>query len=389
MNRKVGLKLTILLFSFYQMSMLGIPIILTDIAKGFPDYSFATIQLLATVPDLVIMLTSLFTGFLFSRISKKSISLCSCIFFIIAGIGGCFIHKTFEVLLLWSIFIGIGIGLLLPTVVAIINENYEGIDKIHMLGLQNMFVSLGAIICTLLFGWFSTYSNWNISYLLYSSVFLVFIFILIFIPKTKLVKKKKQKISISLVLKYSMLALLFFSVYNAIPVNLSSYLNDLGFSNTLLTSIGTCILLLGSVISGYFFDRIFKKFYKKTMLLGFLCLGCGLCMLIIVNNIYIVMIGLLISGMGLSIVMASCTNNIMEKEKIEVANLSIAIMMAASDGGGFVTSGYTYIEMILFSTHSTKNIFIICISILLICCIITIILKLIKRNEKIINDKAA
>ena len=63
--------------------------------------------------------------------------------------------------------------------------------------------------------------------------------------------------------------------------------------------------------------------------------------------------------------MASCTNIIMSKESIEAANISIALMMAASDGGGFVTSGYSYIEMIIFDTHSAKNIFITCIIILL------------------------
>ncbi len=68
---------------------------------------------------------------------------------------------------------------------------------------------------------------------------------------------------------------------------------------------------------------------------------------------------------------------------IEAANISIASMMAASDGDGVVTSGHSYIETIIFDTHSAKNIFIIRITILLMLGIGNAVLNLRKAEHSL------
>lgn len=363
-----GLKFTLLFFRFYQMSMLGIPVILSEVSKEFPSCSLSLIQLIATLPDIFIMIFSLCAGLLFVKVTKKKIMLASCLIFILSGCIGALFPASYLNLVLCSVLLGSAIGLLIPSVIGVINDCFKGQEKTKMIGNQNMAVSVGAIICTLFFGIVSSRYSWNLCYLFYAAALFVLVLILLFVPSEQKKDKQKKNININrkLVTFYSVLTLLFFSVYNAIPVNFSIYMNQLGITDTVLISIGSCLLLVGSTFSGWIFYHVYQRLYKTTILLGLLCLMLGLLVLAFSNNVILIFSGLVIAGMSLSFVMAASTNQILAKERSEAAELSVAVMMAASDGGGFLSNLYPLITGVFFPTFSIKQVYIVCFFLLLL-----------------------
>lgn len=350
------------------MSMLGIPVILSEVSKEFPSCSLSLIQLIATLPDIFIMIFSLCAGLLFVKVTKKKIMLASCLIFIFSGCIGALFPASYLNLVLCSVLLGSAIGLLIPSVIGVINDCFKGKEKTKMIGNQNMAVSVGAIICTLFFGIVSSKYSWNLCYLFYAGAFFVLVLILLFVPSEQKKAKQKRNIYINrkLVAFYSVLTLLFFSVYNAIPVNLSIYMSQLGITDTVLISIGSCLLLVGSTFSGWIFYHVYQRLYKTTIMLGLLCLMLGLLVLAFSNNVILSFSGLVIAGMSLSFVMAASTNQILAKERSEAAELSVAVMMAASDGGGFLSSLYPLITGLFFPTFSIKQVYIVCFFLLLL-----------------------
>lgn len=352
-NKKYTSMIAIICISFLQMSMMGLSVILQDISKAFPDVSQTWIQFLATLPDLFIMISVLLCGKLLAYMHKKKILLVSCILFGICGIGGYMFHSTFRMLLLWSSILGIAIGSMMPTVIALINEQYIGEQREVMLGYQNSAIGFGGLFITL-FASILAFYHWYGIYLLY----LWGLFCLIFImklPNKKAAFTQKQKQNIQpqdwkWICLYSSIVFIFFSLYNAISTNVSMYLHAIGKQETFYSSLVIAMLLLGSLLSGLCYGKLTNIIRHTRMLFGFALLILGLVCMISTYQFPIILIGAFVAGSSLSIVMATATSYLSIKTSSQMA---IAIMLACSDLGGFLS--FLFIEIANMFTLNMQN----------------------------------
>lgn len=355
MKYKTGLKVTLLYYSCLQMSMLALATVLPEIRNTFPQYSYGRIQAAVTLPDLLVMLTAIPVGKILGKYSKKKLLIVSCSLFILIGWGGFFFHQYFWQIHLWSALLGIAIGILIPTVNSIINEEFEGKEKSQMIGSQNASVSWGAILVLISSG-IITAKNWDRIYLIYLLALPAFVFILVFMPSKrknnaqKRITKRKWKS----VFFMSFITFVFFSVYNAISANMSMYLEERQIYGSGSISFFIALLLLGSALTGMLYDKIYSRIKNAVIDLGLLLLVGGLVILSLTQQLFFICLGILLAGTSLSIVMAGGTMRLYETEPKEYADLSVAVMMAASDGGGFCSFIYTYMSQVIFMTNKVS-----------------------------------
>jgi len=375
MSSKHLIKTSILLFSLLQLGVMVISPNLASIAQELPNNSITTIQLLATFPDIVIVITSLICGRLLSWISQKRLALLSCFLFVVVAIGGYLFHTDLVVLFLWSTLLGIAIGILMPVAIAMINQEFIGAQKTKLIGLQNTFVGLGAVIL-LIIGGMSSLIEWYYSYLAYLLILPALIFILFYIKNVRPEKPEssiRKKPTYALVLYYSIVVFIFFSLYNALPINISMLLVEKGISGNINATILVIALMLGSSLSGVLFNYLLVIFKHNTLKLGFILLLIGSLLIATTHQLYLMVIGMFVAGSSLSVVMAYATMTISKRENKQVVNGSIAIMLAASDCGGFFTSFYTNIYLNIYKTTSFSKILLMISLITLISLFILII----------------
>lgn len=355
-----SLKAILLLVSFYQMGMLAFSVILQEIADAFSKEPYGKIQAVVTLPDLFIMFTSIPVGFMLLKYPKKRMLQLSCLLFFTVGIGGIFFHSSLLQISIWAVFLGTAIGILIPVVLAVIHEWFCGIELQKMLGRQNAAVAWGGIAVVVGTGIIAA-KKWYYVYTVFIPAVLCLIGVSKWVPYSRPGVDSPaagvNRMNLKRVTGYSVIVMIFFSIYNAIPANISAYLRQCGMESSFLSGIIISILFLGSAISGFFYEKLYKKCTPYITELGLMLLFTGLVCLCTAHRVEMIVLGVLLGGSSLSIVMASCTAKLYEREHPEAADLSVAVMMAASDGGGFLSFVYTYISKWITGSDSVNMIY--------------------------------
>jgi MFS family permease len=152
---------------------------LADIAKAFPKSRHETIQMIATVPALLIMVSTLVCGQLSRRMRKKTLVLIGMSLYGIGGILPAFWGGIPFILAMRGVF-GIGCGFIMPLSQGLIADFFQGRDRDVFMGYRSsaaaifgmIFTYAGGTLCAI--HWRHTF----FSYLLVIPVFLVILFLM-------------------------------------------------------------------------------------------------------------------------------------------------------------------------------------------------------------------
>jgi len=137
---------------------------LAGIAKAFPEMSPQSIQMVVTLPSLLLMPSTLVCGALSRKIGKKKLVIIGMLLFGIGGITPAFYGGIIFILILRAVF-GVGVGFLLPLSQALVVDYFEGHDREVFMGYSASNASIFGIIFTLL-GGFLCDIYWRYTFLL-------------------------------------------------------------------------------------------------------------------------------------------------------------------------------------------------------------------------------
>ncbi|MCF0106806.1 MAG: MFS transporter, partial [Holdemanella sp.] len=191
--------------SLLQMSMMGISSVLNEISISFPNEKISTIQLLAVLPDLFIVVSTICVGRILSKISKRNILLFSSVLFILTSIGGMFFHNDINSLLITSGILGVAIGTMMPTVASLIDDTYNGEEKEKVLGIQSSVVGIGGVLISIIAILLASARYYN-AYLIYLWGIPCAILSVLFIKVRKDDKRKRNPINIKWTVFYALYA---------------------------------------------------------------------------------------------------------------------------------------------------------------------------------------
>ena len=307
--------------------------VLSNIANIFPDYK-DSVQLLLTIPPLMIMLVSAIIPRLNNKFSAKNLSLFAYILLIISGVYPYFTN-SFELLLFSRVLMGVSLGILTPLSSSLPALYFSDEDEVgKATGIQAAFASFGGILFSYLSGLAAQYF-WKDVFLVQLLNLVPLIIILMFMNKERSVSLEDK--TDFLIVKESIwiyaIALITIVATITFPLNLSLYIEEqtLGYS-TLAGTIGSMNAFIGFII-GLLFSRINKKFKVKTILIALTLVATSLVLMAWGTNLQGFYFSSVLFGLGTSLIMPSLVTLIyrdVNKSDVLSAISTLTVMMSVA-----------------------------------------------------------
>ena len=152
-NIKIAVSIFLTAFAF-GLNITGITPVLGVLNTKYHAYGTSMVQLLQTLPYLLIMVGSLTVGYLTTKISKKKIIVIGLLIIGICGILP-FFTDIFTILFISRLLIGFGFGITGPMNTAIVADFIEPEKRASYMGLHVVGMGVGAMMGNLIGGAFA------------------------------------------------------------------------------------------------------------------------------------------------------------------------------------------------------------------------------------------
>ncbi len=302
-NKKVAVSIFLTALAF-GLNIVGISPILAVINTKYQEYGTGVIQLLQTIPYLLLMLGSLLVGWLTTKISKKKIVL---IGLLIIGVCGVlpFFSESFIVLVISRVLIGFGFGITGPMNTAVAAELIPEDDRAAYMGLHVVGMGIGTMLGSMLGGALAAISYRNY-YLIYLFPFIAMVGVQLLLAETPIAKAEKASgVKLNrMVYIISFASFLHTLFINAYSTNIGIYIADSISDNTSLAGMVTAVNAAFALLTGLFFSKISAKLKSFTLPFSIICAAVGYGLVLTVKGMAGVLIVSALCGVSLSCFMA-------------------------------------------------------------------------------------
>ncbi len=306
-SKRVALSVLMVAFAF-GLNITGIMPVLSMVSEKYADAGLSMIQMLQTLPYLLLMVGSLCVGFLAARMNKKALLLFGLCLIGICGVAPFFLDG-FGVLLVSRILIGFGFGIVSPLNTAVIAEFIEPEKRSGYLGLHVLGMGIGAMVGNLLGGMFAK-AGLRYFYLVYMIPFLSMIIVAAVLPSSKpqaqtAEARERKKIHITtMVYILSLMSFLHTLFINAYNTNISIYLTQQVTSDPGASGIATGVNSAFALLVGATFAKISGALKDKTLPVAVFCAAAGYGALFVLPGMGGVLVCSALCGVSLSAFMA-------------------------------------------------------------------------------------
>lgn len=255
------LKFAILMVALISQINTIASVMVSDIAIAFPDASDVMVQYVMQMGMVGAFIISFVLTFLTNLFKKKTLTLFGMILIMVGGIVPIFVHNSIFVLWVFAFLVGAGQGIILPTLGALILENFDGDERNKMLGLNTAFYNIASTVLLVIAGFLCT-SGWVNVYYCYFVVVPIFIIAVLFLnPEEKQAAaaeadaeapKEKGGVPVKGIIQCGFNALLMIG-YAVFPLNISLYVvrdaaigdaSAVGMSMSIVTVVAALVSLV-------------------------------------------------------------------------------------------------------------------------------------------------
>ena len=356
-SRKIRTAVSIFLIAFaFGLNITGISPILGVLNEKYSEYGTSMVQLLQTLPYLLLMLGSLLIGWWTTKASKKKIVLLGLLIIGFCGIVP-FFSEQFWVLFLSRLLIGFGFGIMGPMNTAIISELFEEQERAGYMGLHVVGMGVGTMAGNLLGGILSGIS-FRYFYLAYLIAFISWgavQFLLEETPPVKIEKASEMKLNAKVyALSFSSFAHTLF--INAYSMNVGIYILQNITEDTTVTGAVTTINAIFALMCGAFFAKISGLLRQYTVAASILSAAAGYGVLLVLPGMAGVYIASALCGVSLSCFMAGASMQIsISVEPNAVAKASGVFSIIGGIGGLIAPAVLGNAASLLLGENSAVN----------------------------------
>lgn len=331
------------LFAILSLSMAnafvgtGISPALETIRSNFADAPDLLIQMIVSLPSLMVIAVSFVFSAMSRRISMRGLCLMGLGLFTAGGLlGG--ICSSIVTMIITRVIIGIGYGILMPLSIGMLPYFYEVDEQQKLNGKVVIWSSIASIICMIAAGYLASIS-WRLVFLVYLFGIPCIILCWKYIPAVTLSAAGNQ-VSIAVIKKISIYAIGIFVIfvsYFAILNNFSGIVINEGLASEANVGMIMPIMTIASLITGQYAEWFKRKFKKNTMLLIWIFGTIGLLGLLVKGNLICSIIGLIFFGTALALAAATLNAEAGVSCKKEEALCVGTVMMFMRSFGQFIS----------------------------------------------------
>lgn len=242
----------------------GISPALSSISQYFSDASPVLIQMVVSLPSLMVLLVSAVFSPISNRVSMRNLCVLSLALFTAGGVLGCVANSVYM-LIFTRVLIGLGYGMMLPMSVGLLSYFYERDEQQRLNGYIVILSSVSSIAAMVLVGYLASLS-WRACFLVYLFGLPCLWYTWRYIPSVTL-NSPKNKISLPLIKKIWPYALGLFSImiiYFSLLNNCSQIVIAEGTVSSGAVGVVMSIQTVASLLTGVFLDPLKRRLGKWT-----------------------------------------------------------------------------------------------------------------------------
>lgn len=320
------------LIAIYSISMLtslpGLAIspILGNLETIFKGATQLQLQMLESLPSLLIVPSILLAGKLSIHLDKKRLLTIGLSIFFVCSIVYLF-SQTMALLLLVSALLGVGAGMVVPFTTGLIADYFSGARRTQQLGIVSAITNLTLVMATFLAGFLADI-NWHLPFLVYcfSAISLAFAFYLprktpvainptppaasepispeitAIVEAIPIVNRIEARIA-RLDWPIRLMGLYFLITFLAltIPFNLAIYMENLHIGDSGTSGTLISVFFLSMTLPGFFINKVIAWLKDNTNFFAMIAIAAGLLLFIVSHSLITLTGAVILTGLGYGI----------------------------------------------------------------------------------------
>ncbi|MGM9792385.1 MAG: MFS transporter, partial [Candidatus Cryptobacteroides sp.] len=154
------------------------------IRDHFADAPDMLVQLVVSLPALLIIVTNLLFPLLCRLMKTRTLALAGLLLYVLAG-AGCFFVDSIGLLLVLRALLGVSVGMIMPLSTGLLAYYFPPEKQAGLMGLSAAMNQMGGVVATLLAGLLANIS-WNYAFLVYLMGLAAVVMVLLFLPNERL-----------------------------------------------------------------------------------------------------------------------------------------------------------------------------------------------------------
>lgn len=302
MNHRKG-KIGLMAASLPMLCYLAPTSILAQVTEAFPDTSLQMIQMLTTVPNILCIISSILVSKFTPYMYKRHLILMSGLLYPLCGTVIFLFHPNVFVMVFFTALLGIGSGIRVTCIPALIYDCYNEKESGQLIGLQAGFISGGAMLFIWIGGQFAR-NDWEYCYLTYPLILAILILEFFLLPKGKLSQRKekteqKERIP-NIILFYSAFVFLYGILIYTYNTNISLLVDVRSLGGTVEASYASICYNLAGMAAGCITGLIITKIKEHTFSIGLLAGSLGMLLCYIGSSFVLLCLGGALCGISFS-----------------------------------------------------------------------------------------
>ena len=312
---------------------LAVSPILGDMNNIFPKASDLEIQMLTSLPSLLIIPFVLLAGRLSTGRDKLPMLYLGLAIFTLCGVA-CLVAKSMTALIIISSILGIGAGMIIPLSTGLVVDYFTGDFRVKQLGYSSAINNLTLVGATALTGYVADI-NWHLSFLVYLLPGISLLLCLALRRESAAAEPmesdqyKQQSINKR---HLAVLTLFYFVItFASLVVTFdTAFLFEKYKIRQELAGVSISLFFLAIMLPGLFLSHIIKYTRSYTNVISTLLLTLGLLSMTIFKSPAMLVIGVILSGFGYGIMQPLIYDKAAIIAPPHLATQALSIVMAAN-----------------------------------------------------------
>lgn len=273
-----------------------------ELSKIFPTATELDIQLLTTLPSLLIIPFILLAGYISERVGYIKLLYTGLYLFLLSG-ALYFVCGRMGQLIAVSALLGVGAGIIIPLSTSLVSRFFTGEERTRQFGYVSAITNIALVVATAITGWLADL-QWRLPFLVYLLP-IVSIFLLPAIKSAEDDVVKVNNVAVckggsvyySGLVKYMLYYLFITYLVMAVSIDLPFLLGKYGYDSG-VSGVVTAIFFLAMMLPGLFINRILAVLGKNVLLWSLLLIGLGLLDVYVNSSLTFITLGCVVAGFG-------------------------------------------------------------------------------------------
>lgn len=313
---------------------LAVSPMLDDMQSIFPHASELEVEMLESLPSLLIIPFMLLAGRWATRGNKLRLLVVGTTIFLVSGIW-CMLATTLVELIAASALVGVGAGMIIPLSTGLVVDYFTGDRRVKQLGISSAVNNLTLVVATSAVGYLADV-EWHLAF----AVYLLPAVTLMLIPALRRAtpapepstsaQNRQTKLNVKVIIG---LVLFYFAItYTSLIVTYNtSYVASLAGMKSSDAGIVISLFFLAIMAPGLMLNRIVAIFGRMTNLWSLIAMSLGLLLMSLPHPTYVTLAsGAILTGLGYGVMQPIIYDKAATNAPPHLATLALAIVMTTN-----------------------------------------------------------